>query len=212
MEASEVLAGESIVFTGKLMLSTRNEAHALVEHFGGMWQGAVTKKTTILVSGDLDPRTFRPGAQMSRKLEKAMALAETGQPIEIWTEDDLHERLAVGREALEAATRAQRAASNPGWLPGYVVDQARAQADSTLNYMAWLRGALRHPDGRPSPDDLCLRCGGEFGSETYWMFLERWMCSPECNEALKRAVKKACADAGIPRPDAPSYAESYGRR
>ncbi|MDN5601114.1 MAG: hypothetical protein L0G52_11330, partial [Brachybacterium sp.] len=101
-------------------LHTREEAHALVEYFGGVCQASVTKKTTILVSGDLDPRTFRPGATLSRKLQKAMDLAETGQRIEIWTEQDLHERIAVGREELEAATRAQRAASRSGWLPDYV--------------------------------------------------------------------------------------------
>ena len=46
--------------------------------------------------GDLDPRTFRPGMELSRKLQKAMSLAEAGQQIEIWTEGELHERLAVG--------------------------------------------------------------------------------------------------------------------
>lgn len=212
LTASDVLAGESIVFTGTLTLSTRNEALALVEHFGGTPQKDVTKKTTILVSGDLDPRTFRPGARMTSKLAKAMALAEKGQPIEIWTEDDLHDRLAVGREALEAATRAQRVASRSSWLPTHIVEQARALTDSAHEYMAWLRAALRHPDGRPSPDSLCVRCGGPFGAEAYWLFLERWVCSGDCNEALKRAAKRAWASAGLSRPAAPSYAETYGRR
>ena len=212
LTASDVLAGESIVFTGKLTLSTRDEAHALVEHFGGACQTSVTKKTTILVSGDLDPRTFRPGATMSRKLMRAMALAESGQGIEIWTEDDLHERLAVGREALESATRAQRAASRSSWLPGYVLEQGRAATGSADGYSAWLRAALRHPEGRATADTRCVRCGGPFGDEVFWMLLERRVCSGECNEALKRAAKKAWADAGIERPAAPSYAETYGRQ
>jgi len=211
LTATDVLAGHSVVFTGKLTLHTRDEAHSLVEYFGGTCQTSVTKRTTILVSGDLDPRTFRPGATLSRKLQKAMDLAEAGQGIEIWTEDDLHERLAVGREELEAATRAQRAATRSGWLPGYVVDQARALADD-LQYSSWLRAALRHPDGRPTADALCLRCGGEIGDDVYWLFLERWMCSAECNEALKRAAKRAWSSAGIARPTAPSYAETYARR
>src|SRR5690625_980146 len=154
------------------------------EHFGGTPQKAVTKKTTILVSGDLDPRTFRSGAKMTSKLAKAMALAETRQPIEIWTEDDLHERLAVGREALEVDTRAQRVASRSSWLPSYIVEQARALTDSTHEYMAWLCAALRHPEGRPSPDSLCVRCGGPFGVEKYWMFLERWACSGCCHGVI----------------------------
>ena len=44
------------------------------------------------------------------------------------------------------------------------------------------------------------------------MFLERWVCSAECNEALKRAAKRAWSSARIARPAAPSYAETYGRR
>lgn len=212
LTATEVLAGQSVVFTGKLTLHTRDEAHSLVEHFGGACQTSVTKKTTILVSGDLDPRTFRPGMELSRKLHKAMSLAEAGQQIEIWTEGELHERLAVGREALEAATRAQRAATRSGWLPAYVVEQARAQDGVELAYTSWLRAALRHPEGRPSADTPCLRCEGEFGDDVYWMFLERWVCSAECNEALKRAAKRAWSSAGITRPTAPSYAETHGRR
>lgn len=149
---------------------------------------------------------------MSRKLMKAMALAEGGQEIEIWTEDDLHERLAVGREALEAATRAQRAASRSSWLPAYVVEQGRVATGSADGYSEWLRAALRHPEGRAAADTQCVRCSGPFGDDVFWMFLERWVCSGECNEALKRAAKKAWADAGIERPAAPSYAETYGRR
>lgn len=177
LEATDVLAGESLVFTGALKLHKREEAHALVEHFGGAWQANVTKTTTILVSGDLDPRTFRPGATLSRKLQKAMDLAERGQRIEIWTEDDLHQRLAVGREMLESATRAQRAAARPSWIPDHVLEQARALDAGTLDYTAWLRAALRHPEGRPAPGSLCVRCEGEFGPDVYWLFLERWTCS-----------------------------------
>jgi DNA polymerase-3 subunit epsilon len=109
LTATDVLAGESVVFTGKLLLSTRAEAQALVEHFGGTAQGSVTRTTTILVAGELDPRSLRPGVQLSRKLETAMDLAEKGQPIEVWTEDDFHQHLDVGRDQLEAATREQRA-------------------------------------------------------------------------------------------------------
>lgn len=212
LAATDVMAGESVVFTGKLTLHTRDEARALVEYFGGTTQNSVTKTTTILVSGDLDPRTFRPGADFSRKLQKAMDLAASGQPIEIWTEGELHERLAVGREALEEATRAQRAASRSEWLPNHVIAQARELTEPDLGYSAWLRAALRHPAGRPAADARCLRCEGDFAEDVYWMFLERWVCSPECNEALKRAAKRAWSSAGIARPAAPSYADSYGRR
>lgn len=211
LAATDVLAGESVVFTGTLSLRTRAEAHALVEHYGGTWQKSVTKATTILVSGDLNPRTFRPGAEFSRKLQKAMDLAEKGQPLEILTEQDLIDRLDIGQEALEAATREQRAVGRTGWLPLHVVEQARALTGEDLNYSTWLRQALRHPAGHPGAGDQCLRCEGTIGPDVYWMFRERWMCSPECNDGLKRAAKKAWSDQGIDRPSAPSYAASWAR-
>lgn len=211
LEATDVLSGENIVFTGTLSLHARDEAQALVEHFGGAWQKSVTKATTIVVSGDLDSRTFRPGATLTRKLQRAMELAKKGQPLEIWTERELHERLDIGREALEAATREQRAVARSGWLPQYVVDQARVLEDEELGYTTWLRRALRHPSGRPGSEDRCLRCDREFRPDVYWSFLERWMCSPECNEGLKRSAKKVWSDLGISRPAAPTYAESWGR-
>jgi len=209
--ATDVLAGEKVVFTGTLMLSSRAEAQALVTHFGGTAQAGVTKATTILVSGELDPSSLRPGVELSRKLEKAMLLAAGGQTIEIWTEDDFHRRLDVGRDELEAATREQRVLSNPGWLPSYVIDQARA-LDGASTYQAWLRAALRHPAGRASGDDMCIRCGGVFEDDVYWMLLERRVCSGDCNEALKRKAKNEWSKLGIARPEAPAYLESYGRR
>src|SRR5699024_7078423 len=121
---------------------------------------------------DDDPRQRRPrpahapppGATLSRKLASAMERAEKGQRIEIWTEDDFHERLAVGREALEAATRAQRVAVRSTWLPSYVVDQARAHQDPDAAYWPWLRATLRHPDGAPSTGEQCLRCIGSLAT------------------------------------------------
>ena len=66
----------------------REEAWKLVDALGGEAQQGVTKHTTILVTGDFDPRTFRPGATMSSKLEKAFALAAKGQPIQVITDAD----------------------------------------------------------------------------------------------------------------------------
>ena len=84
--AADCLAGETICFTGGLATMPRDEAWRLVETLGGVAQPGVTKQTTILVTGDFDPRTFRPGAAMTAKLEKAFALAAKGQPIQVMTE------------------------------------------------------------------------------------------------------------------------------
>lgn len=80
------LAGESVCFTGTLRTMTRSTAQTLVNSLGGAAQNLVTKTTTILVSGDLDPRTFAPGATMTGKLTKSFSLAAKGHPIQVMTE------------------------------------------------------------------------------------------------------------------------------
>src|SRR5699024_8865894 len=156
--ATDVLAGDRVVFTGKLLLPTRTAAQALVEHFGGTAQGSVTRTTTILLAGDLDPRSLRPGVQRSGRLETAMDLAAKAQPRAGWTEDDFDQRLDIGRDQLEAATREQRVRADPAWLPEHVIAQAQA-LDSSTSYQQWLRAALRHPEGKPKGGGSCIRCG-----------------------------------------------------
>ena len=63
-EASDLLAGQTFVFTGTLEHITRQEAKALVEHLGGRAASAVSKKTSYVVAG--------PGG--GSKLEKAQSL------------------------------------------------------------------------------------------------------------------------------------------
>ncbi len=205
LSASDVMAGETVVFTGKLFMSTRSEAEALVERFGGIAQSGVTKKTTIVVTGDLDPATLRPGATMSTKLAKAMALAEKGQPIEIWTEDEFHQHLEVGEEELEAAIRAQRVVAQASSLPSYVLDQARAATACGEDYYGWLRAALKHPAGRAAAGDRCVRCDGEIEPGTPWRLSERHVCSRDCNERLKSAAKRRFRREGISYPKPPEY-------
>lgn len=206
------LAGEFVAFTGKLTTTTRVEAISLVEHLGGTGEKSVTKRTTMLVTGDLDPRTFRPGATLSGKLQKAQTLAQAGQPIEIVTEIDFLDLIDVSREQMEQATRAQRATGRSGWLPLYIIDQGRRLADSDHSYNRWIREALRHPDGRAGADDACVRCGGSIDPDLFWLFLERHVCSSDCGESLKRMAKRAWAREDVRRPHAPTYAESYWLR
>lgn len=106
-------------------------------------------------------------------------------------------------DCIEQATREQRAASNAGWTPAYVVDEAR-KADLGLDYNAWLRRALRHPDGHPDGAE-CIRCTIVIDPATHWVYRERRVCSGDCNEALKRG-------ANIPRPAAPSYDQTWSLR
>lgn len=74
---------------------TRTTAQELVVSLGGQAEKSVTKKTTVLVSGDLDPRRFRPGATVSGKAAKAFGLAQAGQPIRVMTEAEFLELVDI---------------------------------------------------------------------------------------------------------------------
>ena len=159
LSTSNPLEGEKVVFTGALQILKRAEAQSLVESLGGKAQASVGKTTTLVVSGDFDPRTLRPGANLTGKLQRAQELVASGQPLEILDEQDFLERIQVAREALEAATREQRVPNASQWLPSYVLDQAKLANTQDLDYNAWLRAGLRHPGGRAKPSDPCIRCG-----------------------------------------------------
>jgi DNA polymerase-3 subunit epsilon len=197
LEAGAPLTGHHVAFTGTLNTTTRTEAISLVSSLGGVGQGNVTKKTTMVVTGDFDPRVFRPGATVSSKLQKAMDAAAKGQPVEVLSEFEFLDRIAVSKELLAQATRTQRVATRAGWLPGHTIEQARANASAGLAYNAFIRAALRHPEGRAEPGVPCVRCGVPLPKGLLWLWYERHVCSGDCNDALKRAAKRAWRNANI---------------
>jgi len=77
-----------IVFTGGLMSMTRQEAWEQVAQVGGIPEPSVTKRTNVLVAGDINPATLAPGTVTTGKAAKAFALQDKGQDIELMTEDD----------------------------------------------------------------------------------------------------------------------------
>ena len=87
------LAGEVIVFTGALEIP-RREAADLAASVGGNVANSVTKKTTMLVVGDMDV-TKLAGHEKSSKHRKAEELVEAGQPLRIIRETDFKELVAL---------------------------------------------------------------------------------------------------------------------
>jgi DNA polymerase-3 subunit epsilon len=81
--------GRVIVFTGTLMSRTRQMAWDDVIAAGGIPEPSVTKRTNILVLGDIDPAVLAPGMVTTGKAARAFALQDKGQEIEVMTEDDL---------------------------------------------------------------------------------------------------------------------------
>jgi DNA polymerase III epsilon subunit-like protein len=80
--------GRVIVFTGALMSRTRQMAWDDVAKVGGVPELSVTKRTNILVTGDINPAVLAPGMKTTGKAAKAFTLQDKGQDIEVMTEDD----------------------------------------------------------------------------------------------------------------------------
>ena len=80
--------GRVIVFTGALMSRTRQMAWDDVIKVGGIPELSVTKRTNVLVIGDINPAVLAPGMVTTGKAAKAFALQDKGQEIEVMTEDD----------------------------------------------------------------------------------------------------------------------------
>lgn len=77
-----------LVFTGGLVSMTRQEAWEQVAKVGGIPEPSVTKRTNVLVAGDINLATLAPGTVTTGKAAKAFALQDNGQDIELMTEDD----------------------------------------------------------------------------------------------------------------------------
>lgn len=80
--------GRVLVFTGALQSRTRQMAWESVVKVGGIPEASVTKRTNILVVGDINPEVLSPGLDTTGKVAKVFALQDKGQDIEVMTEDD----------------------------------------------------------------------------------------------------------------------------
>ena len=89
-----LLFGEVIVFTGALEIP-RREAADLAAAVGCEVAQSVTKKTTLLIVGDMDVKRLA-GHEKSSKHRKAEELIAEGFPIRIIRETDFRELAAVG--------------------------------------------------------------------------------------------------------------------
>ncbi|WP_434923259.1 exonuclease domain-containing protein (plasmid) [Glutamicibacter sp. PAEs-4] len=82
------LYGRVVVFTGTLQSMTRNTARQECARVGAIPEENTTKRTNVLVVGDIDPSVLRPGSNLTGKTRKAFELQDKGQQIEVMTEDD----------------------------------------------------------------------------------------------------------------------------
>ena len=82
--AAQPLAGEVVVFTGKLSSIGRKDARALVERDGGVTAEEVNARTTLLVIGEAG---FAGGAPSSAKVRRVEELNAQGLSIRVVTEE-----------------------------------------------------------------------------------------------------------------------------
>lgn len=93
------LYGRTVVFTGALMSMTRQIAWEECARIGATSEENVTKRTNVLVIGDINPAVLRPGSNLTGSTRRAFELQDRGQEIEVMTEDDFL-RCVDGRELL----------------------------------------------------------------------------------------------------------------
>ncbi|MCM2372463.1 exonuclease domain-containing protein [Aporhodopirellula aestuarii] len=82
------LAGQSVVFTGTLTRIAREDAEKLTICSGGRCVSSVSRRTNLLVVGEVDPRTLRSGRSQSTKEEKARGLIADGVDVRIVSEEE----------------------------------------------------------------------------------------------------------------------------
>ncbi|AIY01530.1 hypothetical protein ART_1931 [Arthrobacter sp. PAMC 25486] len=87
-DPSGYLHGRVVVFTGALMSMTRDVARQECAKVGAIPEENTTKRTNVLVVGDINPAALRPGSDLTGKTRKAFELQDKGQKIEVMTEDD----------------------------------------------------------------------------------------------------------------------------
>jgi DNA polymerase III epsilon subunit-like protein len=82
------LYGRVVVFTGTLMSMTRRIAWEECARVGATPELDTTKRTNVLVIGDINPAVLRPGSNVTGKTRRAFELQDSGQAIEVMTESD----------------------------------------------------------------------------------------------------------------------------
>lgn len=170
------LYGRTVVFTGTLMSMTRRLAWEEVARAGGKPEKGVTKHTHVLVVGDINPVVLAPGATVTGRAAKAFQLADQGQDIELFTEDDFV-------RALEPGQMTDR------FDLSLLVEQDGAGLSDARDDGPFY-AALNHPAGRATKGEPCVKCGSSVARGAYWLYKDRHVCSDRCNTNLKRQYKR----------------------
>lgn len=97
------LNGKNVVVTGSLSFCTKSCAQAAIERLGGIRQQGVTKKTDVIVVGDVDAQKLADGQNITSKHQKAIQYRDAGQAIEFLDEESFLRLLTQPEESLSNA-------------------------------------------------------------------------------------------------------------
>jgi len=89
------LYGKVIVITGTLFSMKRQIAWEECAQVGAVPEKNTSKRTNVLVVGDVNPASLRPGSNITGKARRAFELRAAGQDIEVMAEDDFTRCLAA---------------------------------------------------------------------------------------------------------------------
>ncbi|QDU99086.1 tetratricopeptide repeat protein [Lignipirellula cremea] len=89
---------QEVVATGRFASMTHGQLRKLILAHGGCWAPQVTLRTRWLMVGQDGPPLDRAG-RWTKNLERAAALRDAGQPLEILTEQRLLDRLGVAADS-----------------------------------------------------------------------------------------------------------------
>ena len=67
---------------------TRQLAWEECSRVGAIPEKSITKRTNVLVIGDINPAVLRPGSTLTARARRAFELQDKGQDIEVMTEND----------------------------------------------------------------------------------------------------------------------------
>lgn len=199
-DADGPLYSRVVVFTGTLMAMRRQDAWAMTAHVGGVPEKNTTKRTNVLVVGDLNPAMLRPGEHLSGKARRAFELQDGGQEIEVMTEVDFLRALQGGREdPWEIITGEAETPPAHGLAPVGARRAFQLQRFPGEDYWPWFERVLTHPAGRAQGGEPCDQCGAAIPAGAAWQHRDRHVCSAGCNEKLKRRLKRAMEKAEASR-------------
>jgi DNA polymerase III epsilon subunit-like protein len=113
------LYGRVVVFTGTLFSMTRQIAWDECSRVGAIAEKSTTKRTNVLVIGDINEAVLRPGATLTKRAQRAFELQDQGQAIEVMTEDDFM-RCLEGKPLAELLGSDDQQVETPVAVPAHL--------------------------------------------------------------------------------------------